>query len=207
MHPSIRDHRAELSALCRRHHVRRLELFGSATSDRDSIGDLDFLVEFEALDPDSHADAYFGLLENLEQLFGRSVDLVMTSAITNPYFLMEVAGKRTVVKAAALLYDMQQAGMLVERFTSGKLFDDYANDPLLCSAVERQLEIIGEALNQLDKIEPDKVASITDHRRIIALRNILVHGYAKVDHRVIWNIVERNLPILHREIDALMREP
>jgi hypothetical protein len=77
--------------------VRRLELFGSATSDRDSIGDLDFLVEFEALDPDSHADAYFGLLENLEQLFGRSVDLVMTSAITNPYFLMEVAGKRTVV--------------------------------------------------------------------------------------------------------------
>jgi predicted nucleotidyltransferase len=97
MHASIRSHIAELSALCRRHGVRRLELFGSAARDREAIGDLDFLVEFEALDPNAYADAYFGLLEDLEQLFGRPVDLIMTSAITNPYFLQEVARTRTVV--------------------------------------------------------------------------------------------------------------
>jgi uncharacterized protein with HEPN domain len=96
--------------------------------------------------------------------------------------------------------------MLVERFTRGKSFDDYEHDPLLRSGVERQLEIIGEAPNQLAKIDPDRVARITDYPRIIALRNILVHGYARVDHRVIWNIVERSLPILSLEIDGLLRE-
>jgi uncharacterized protein with HEPN domain len=109
-------------------------------------------------------------------------------------------------KAGALLYDIQQAGMLVERFTRGKTFDHYEHDPLLRSGVERQLEIIGEALNQLARIDPERAARVTDYRRIIALRNILVHGYAKVDHRVIWNIVERSLPILGREIDGLLHE-
>ena len=87
MHPSIRAHAAELSAVCRRHGVRRLELFGSAATDRKVIGDLDFLVEFEKLNPSAYADAYFGLLEDLERLFGRPVDLVMASALTNPYLL------------------------------------------------------------------------------------------------------------------------
>lgn len=109
-------------------------------------------------------------------------------------------------KARALLYDIQQAGMLVKRFTSGKSFDDYAADPLLRAGVERQLEIIGEAINQLAKIQPDQVAKITDYRRIIALRNILVHGYARVDHRVVWNIIEHPLSTLLGEVDALMRE-
>lgn len=86
-----------LGALCHRYGVRRLELFGSAVSDRKTIGDLDFLVEFEELDCDRYADAYFGVLEELERLFGRPVDLVMTSAITNPHFLAEIARERTVV--------------------------------------------------------------------------------------------------------------
>jgi uncharacterized protein with HEPN domain len=109
-------------------------------------------------------------------------------------------------KAGTLLYDIQQAATLVERFTGGKTFDDYDRDPLLRSGVERQLEIIGEALNQLAKVDQGRVARITDYRRIIALRNILIHGYARVDHRVVWNIVERNLPTLGHEIDDLLRE-
>jgi uncharacterized protein len=76
MHSSIRAHATELSTLCRRHGVRRLELFGSAASDCEAIGDLDFLVEFEGLDPEKYADAYFGLPDELERLFGRSVDLI-----------------------------------------------------------------------------------------------------------------------------------
>lgn len=99
MHPEVQSHQSELRELCRRHGVRRLELFGSAASERDAIGDVDFLVEFDDLDPDAYADAYFGLLEALERLLGRSVDLVMTSAITNPYFLSRIARERTVVYA------------------------------------------------------------------------------------------------------------
>lgn len=97
MHPSIKAHAAQLGALCRTFGVRRLELFGSAARDGAAVRDVDFLVEFEALDPDTYADAYFGLLEELERLLGRPVDLVMTSAVTNPYFLQEVARDRTLV--------------------------------------------------------------------------------------------------------------
>lgn len=109
-------------------------------------------------------------------------------------------------EAKAFLHDIQSACALLERFVSDKAFDDYAGDALLRSGTERQLEIVGEALSQLSKIDPESAKRISHHRRIIALRNILVHGYAKVDHRVIWNIVEHDLPVLRREVDALMRE-
>jgi hypothetical protein len=59
----------------------------------------------------------------------------------------------------------------------GKTFADYDADPMLRSAVERQLMIVGEALNRLRRIEPELLASITDSRKIIAFRNILGHGY------------------------------
>ena len=82
----ISSRRQELEQLCRRFHVRRLDLFGSASSDdfNPARSDLDFLVEFE---PEASSfDIYFGLKELLEALFGRSVDLVEPSAIRNPFF-------------------------------------------------------------------------------------------------------------------------
>jgi predicted nucleotidyltransferase len=89
---AIEEHRAELDALCRLHHVRSLSLFGSATRDdfHPARSDLDFLVDFEPLPTGGYADAFFGLLESLETLFGRSVDLVVGSAIRNPYFRQSV---------------------------------------------------------------------------------------------------------------------
>ena len=106
----------------------------------------------------------------------------------------------------AYLQDIRTAADLVAQFTAGRSFDAFAVDPLLRSAVERQLEIAGEALGQLAKSDPATAARITDFRRIIALRNILIHGYAGVDHRVIWAIVEDHVPILKREVDALLTE-
>lgn len=98
----IERHRESLDALCRRYRVRRLELFGSATSDAfdPESSDLDFLVEYQDLAWGEHADAYFGLLESLEELFGRRIDLVMASAIRNRYFLESVNETRTVLYAA-----------------------------------------------------------------------------------------------------------
>jgi predicted nucleotidyltransferase len=98
----INPHRAELVELCRRYGVRRLELFGSATSARfdPKRSDVDFLVEFAELDGSGYADAYFGLADALVRLLGRDVDLVMTSAFTNPYFLEHIAPSRTLLYAA-----------------------------------------------------------------------------------------------------------
>jgi len=92
----------ELASLCRRYRVRRLEVFGSGAGERfdaDS-SDLDFLVEFAPLTPCRHADAYFALLEGLQKLFARTVDLVETRAVRNPYFLQSIKRTRSVVYAA-----------------------------------------------------------------------------------------------------------
>jgi len=95
-------HQVELEGLCRRHSVQRLELFGSAAAGtyRPGESDLDFLVEFAALPPGSYADAYFGLLEDLERLFGQPVDLVVASAIKNPYFRQSVERTKAPLYAA-----------------------------------------------------------------------------------------------------------
>jgi predicted nucleotidyltransferase len=96
----ILERRTELEALCRRYQVLRLDVFGSAAAGdfRPDGSDLDFLVEFDTAANAGYADRYFGLLESLEELFGRPVDLVVASAIKNPYF------RESVQKTKALLY-------------------------------------------------------------------------------------------------------
>lgn len=97
----IERHRRDLDELCRRFGVRRLALFGSATRELfDAHSDLDFLVEFKQPLRPGYADRYFGLLEGLQSLFGRPVDLVVDSAITNPYFRESVNETQTVLYAA-----------------------------------------------------------------------------------------------------------
>src|SRR3972149_7704384 len=86
----VEDNREELKDLCVKHRVRRLELFGSAIDDENfdlEKSDIDFLVEFQPLKPGEYADTYFGLLEALESLFNRHIDLIMVRAVKNPYFL------------------------------------------------------------------------------------------------------------------------
>jgi predicted nucleotidyltransferase len=106
MHPAIealvQERRAEIDELCRRHGVRRLEVFGSAGGlwFEPARSDIDFLVEFAEHEDGRYADAYFGLAESLERVFGDPVDLVVASAVTNPFFLEHIARTRTLVYAA-----------------------------------------------------------------------------------------------------------
>ena len=97
----IEEHRERLETLCRRHHVRRLEVFGSAADGtfRPESSDLDFLVEFVPLSPAEHYEAFFGLWEDLRSLFGRKVDLVEAEAMRNPYFIRAVNESRQPVYA------------------------------------------------------------------------------------------------------------
>jgi len=102
MDRSIAEHLQEVTKLCRQYKVSRLELFGSAVGDHfdSERSDVDFLVEFEPLAEGEHADAYFGLLESLQSLFTRHVDLVMTRAIHNRYFLEAIQRTQTLIYAA-----------------------------------------------------------------------------------------------------------
>lgn len=100
MIPEIEQHRREVETLCREYDVQRLALFGSAVTGgfRVDTSDLDFLVEFRAPLAAGYADRYFGLLEGLQDIFKRPVDLVVESAIRNPYF------REAVDRDKALLY-------------------------------------------------------------------------------------------------------
>ena len=98
----IEKHFSEIHRLCSQFNVSRLELFGSALTENfdQTSSDIDLLVEFKPLKQGLYADAYFGLLEALKNLLGRDIDLVMTKAIKNPYFLQKVNQKRQVLYAA-----------------------------------------------------------------------------------------------------------
>ena len=104
------------------------------------------------------------------------------------------------------LYDMRHAAELLTEFTAGKTFADYQRDAMLRAAVERKFEIIGEAVTRLARLDESVVVRIHQYRRIIAFRNILIHGYADVDDRLVWDVVETKLPTLHREIAVLLEE-
>jgi uncharacterized protein with HEPN domain len=105
-----------------------------------------------------------------------------------------------------LIYDIDQAVTLIIHFTAGKQITDYTADPMLRSAVERQFEIVGEALNRLKRLDPETVARISDHQRIIGFRNVLAHGYDVVSDNIVWDIVQNKLPDLRREIDELKQD-
>ncbi len=94
--------RSQIEQLCREHRVRRLDVFGSASDDRfdPAHSDIDFLVDFLPLKDNEHADAYFGLLESLQALLNRLVDLVMATAASNPYFIQSITKSRTELYAA-----------------------------------------------------------------------------------------------------------
>jgi uncharacterized protein len=102
MNALLQEKHDGIASLCQRYHVEQLDVFGSATSDSfdPRRSDLDFLVVFAPCTPTEHYERYFSLVEDLEGLFGRPVDLVEAPAIRNPYFLRSVNETRTTLYAA-----------------------------------------------------------------------------------------------------------
>jgi predicted nucleotidyltransferase len=97
----IEKNRTQIEALCLKHHVKRLELFGSAArGDFNATSDFDFFVEFISYESPTIAEQWFGLQEDLAKVLGRPVDLTSPRAVTNPYFL-QVANRHKVTLYAA----------------------------------------------------------------------------------------------------------
>lgn len=105
------------------------------------------------------------------------------------------------------LWDAHHAAERAARFVDGKTFDDYLANDMLRAAVERQFEIIGEAFSQLRSLDPEAAALVPDLPRIVGFRNILIHGYATVDDKLVWGIVESHLGPLRQTLHELLNQP
>jgi uncharacterized protein with HEPN domain len=102
------------------------------------------------------------------------------------------------------LVDILQAADEINTFMKGMDFKAYQDSPVTQRAVERDFEIIGEALARIRKIDEEFLKNISDYQRIIGFRNILIHGYDIIDDIIVWKAAENHLPILVKEIQKML---
>ncbi len=104
------------------------------------------------------------------------------------------------------LFDVLQSCQAISTYTAGLDFAAYERDTMVRDAVERRLGIIGEALSRAADIDPDLVDRVPEFRRIVGLRNRVIHGYDAVDDTIIWDVIQNKLPLLQARVEALLAE-
>lgn len=108
--------------------------------------------------------------------------------------------QREIIK---YLFDIQESiGSIYDYLGDKRDFNEYKSNKLLRRAIERELEIIGEATNRILKLDDN--IEISDARRIVDLRNWVIHGYDRVDDVIVWGIVSRDVPKLKEQVDKLL---
>ena len=105
-----------------------------------------------------------------------------------------------------LLHDMLRAADAIIEFTGGRSFDHYTEDLMLRSAVERQFEILGEAMSRALKAEPGIEDARVGARTVVDFRNVIAHGYDRLSHRTVWDVAEHHLPQLRERVRTLLAE-
>jgi len=110
------------------------------------------------------------------------------------------------IETKKLLFDIMSACQSIERFIADHTFERYNESEVLTSAVERKFEIVGEALVRLRAVDPAVFEQIHDAQPVIGFRNRLVHGYDAVDHRIVWDIIQNELPRLKAQVEQLLGE-
>lgn len=104
------------------------------------------------------------------------------------------------------LLDALDAAQAIQIFVGGRTEEDYGNDRLLRSAVDREFEVVGEALNRLRRDDAAVAARIPDLAEIIGFRNVLIHGYDIVDRSAVWKAITVEIPVLVASISGLLAE-
>ena len=103
-----------------------------------------------------------------------------------------------------LLVDVREAGTSIQQRCAGHTFEEYTADRWFRRTVEREFEIIGEALNRMERLAPATAARIASLRRIVDFRNRIIHGYDSVDDMIVWRTAEHHLPRLLAEVEKLL---
>ncbi len=102
------------------------------------------------------------------------------------------------------LFDIRESIESIEKYHGDKRdLNIYLADKMLRRAIEREFEIIGEAMSRIEKLDP--FIEISSKRQIISMRNRVIHGYDKIDNEIIWGTIVRHLPALKIEIDNLLK--
>jgi len=102
------------------------------------------------------------------------------------------------------LLDAVEACRAIRGFVAGQTFADYERNLMLRFAVERQFEILGEAPHQVEIEQPELTTAIPDLRRIVGLRNRIIHGYDSVDDQLLWQTVQAHIPSLAQQLEQLL---
>jgi uncharacterized protein with HEPN domain len=103
------------------------------------------------------------------------------------------------------LFDALTACHAIQLFVAERTFEEYTQNLMLRSAVERQFEIIGEALNQAEKENTETASLVPDARRIVGLRNRIIHGYDSVDDELLWQTVQTHIAPLAEHLAELLK--
>lgn len=104
------------------------------------------------------------------------------------------------------LLDALDASRAIQTFATGRTLEDYNHDRLLRSAIDREFEIVGEALNRLRRDDRAVAERIPDLAEIIGFRNVLIHGYDIMDREAVWKAITVEIPVLVASIDGLLAE-
>jgi uncharacterized protein with HEPN domain/predicted nucleotidyltransferase len=215
---------AEIAAFCDRYHIQELSLFGSVIRhDFGPESDVDVLVVFEQRSQQSLSTVH--MQDELAELFGRKVDLTEKRLLTNPFSKSEILQTHRIIypteranftvltkanksmtdsaRNNAALLNMIKAMKSLQLFVQNKSFEEYMADELLRLAIERALEIVGEAANRLTPDFQMAHAEI-DWRNIVGLRNAIIHQYDEIDYQSIWEIVTTQVPTLLQQIEPLL---
>jgi len=101
------------------------------------------------------------------------------------------------------LFDIKTAIASIQSYVGEERdFESFCSQKMLKRAVEREFEIIGEALNRILKI--DETIAISNSRKIVNLRNYIIHAYDNVVDEILWSVVVKNLPVLEKEVNSLI---
>ncbi len=206
---------------CSERPIQRLLLFGSALRDDFTPeSDIDLLIEYA---PEAEIDAYaiFRQEADLRELIGRDVDLSEPRSLKS-YIRQEVIESAEPIydvngiepgrskpmpkkpdKDRLRLLDMRDAAEFAIQFATGRLRADIENDRFLESAVVREVVVIGEAANHVSA-ETRALAPVIDWGKIVGMRNRLIHGYANINHNVLWDVITDELPPLLIELKRLI---
>lgn len=109
--------------------------------------------------------------------------------------------------AKKLLLDVLECGTSIRGWSEGKTFQDYESNRQFRRAVEREFEIIGEALNRLADTDSTIAANIAELPRIVGFRNRIIHGYDTIDDATVWGVIETHLPKLVQQVEQLLVKP